>query len=227
MFRQQTQKDERAMTQIAYNHVTEKIPTRPSSPPHERQSMSFLTIALIFVLVFYALFHLTQWALDQRAPAPRHWALKPQPASELREAPPQAPALAPLPAQQNVLEPRNGTRTITKCVVDGRISYNDYGCAAGAVATSVVTKPNQSLVAAVRPASANPAVQAKETSRPFSVVAQASNASVARASECKFIDAQAANLDAMARQPQSGQMQDWTRAERKRLRDLQFQVACR
>jgi hypothetical protein len=214
------------MTLIARNHVTEKIQTRAFSPPPERQGASFLTIALMFAALFYVLFHLSQWALEQRAPAPRHWALKPQPASELKGAAPQAPAFAPLPAQQDARDPRNSTRTITKCVVNGKISYNDYGCAAGAVATSVVTRPSQNQTAAVRPG-ANPAVQPKEPGRSPSVVAQASNVPAARAAECRSIDAQVTSLDVMARQPQSGQMQDWIRAERKRLRDSQFQIPCR
>jgi hypothetical protein len=212
---------------IDRDYMNGKSRQRPFSPPPERQGAGFLKIALIFALVFYALFHLSQWALDQRAPAPRHWALKPLPASELKSPAPQAPASPALPPRQSTPEPLNGTRTITKCVVNGKISYNDYGCAAGAVATSVVTKPNQNLMAAVRPLSESPAIQREEPSASSSVVAQADTASMARAAECKSIDAQIASLDAMARQPHSGQMQDWIRTERKKLRDLQFRIPCR
>ena len=34
------------------------------------------------------------------------------------------------------------------------------------------------------------------------------------------------HYDAMARQPQSGQMQDWITAERKKVRDKQFSLRC-
>ena len=44
--------------------------------------------------------------------------------------------------------------------------------------------------------------------------------------ECKALDAQIANYDAMARQPQSGQMQDWITAEKKNARDQQFRIKC-
>lgn len=45
--------------------------------------------------------------------------------------------------------------------------------------------------------------------------------------ECKSLDAQIAGHDAMARQPQSGQMQDWIAAHRKKARDRQFALRCR
>lgn len=45
-------------------------------------------------------------------------------------------------------------------------------------------------------------------------------------SVCKSLDARIAQLDAMARQPQSGQMQDWIRGERKTARDRQFGLRC-
>jgi hypothetical protein len=213
---------------IDRDDMIEKSRQRAFIPPPERQGVGILKIALLLVLVSYALFHLTQWALDQRAPAPRHWALKPQPASELKGAAPQAPASPALAAQQKAQEPRNGTRTIMKCVVKGKISYNDYGCPTGAVAAPVIPKPNQNLVAAARLVRQSPAIQAPEKpGSSSSVVAQAGSVPAARAAECRSIDAQVANLDAMARQPQSGQMQDWIRAERKRLRDLQFQSPCR
>lgn len=44
--------------------------------------------------------------------------------------------------------------------------------------------------------------------------------------ECKALDERVTQLDAMARQPQSGQMQDWIRGERKTARDRQFALRC-
>jgi hypothetical protein len=45
-------------------------------------------------------------------------------------------------------------------------------------------------------------------------------------SECRALDAQIVNYDAMARQPQSGQTQDWITAQRKKVRDRQFEIKC-
>jgi hypothetical protein len=44
--------------------------------------------------------------------------------------------------------------------------------------------------------------------------------------ECQSLDQRVEHLDAMARQPQSGQMQDWIRGERQKARDRQFALRC-
>jgi hypothetical protein len=53
-----------------------------------------------------------------------------------------------------------------------------------------------------------------------------SNTQAHQQSECKALDASIQQYDAMARQPQSGQMQDWISAQRKKARDRQFQIKC-
>lgn len=52
------------------------------------------------------------------------------------------------------------------------------------------------------------------------------NTGTDRQAECKALDAQIQQCDAMARQPQSGQMQDWISAQKKAARDRQFQIKC-
>ena len=47
-----------------------------------------------------------------------------------------------------------------------------------------------------------------------------------RGVECKTLDAQITQFDSMARQPQSGQMQDWITGEKRKARDRQFQIRC-
>jgi hypothetical protein len=47
-----------------------------------------------------------------------------------------------------------------------------------------------------------------------------------RQAECASLDAQITQWDAMARQPQSGQMQDWITAQKRKARDRQFQLKC-
>lgn len=47
-----------------------------------------------------------------------------------------------------------------------------------------------------------------------------------RAAECRSLDARVNHLDSLARQPQSGAMQDWIRGERKKARDRQFGLRC-
>lgn len=45
-------------------------------------------------------------------------------------------------------------------------------------------------------------------------------------SQCKALEAEIANYDAMARQPQSGQMQDWIAAQKRAARTKQFGFHC-
>lgn len=47
-----------------------------------------------------------------------------------------------------------------------------------------------------------------------------------RQAECKALDAQIQHYDSMARQPQSGPMQDWISAQCKKARDRQFHLRC-
>lgn len=47
-----------------------------------------------------------------------------------------------------------------------------------------------------------------------------------KATECKALSGHVTSLDAMSRQPQSGQMQDWITAEKRKARDRQFQLRC-
>lgn len=46
------------------------------------------------------------------------------------------------------------------------------------------------------------------------------------ASECRALDEQIKNYDAMARHPQSGQVQDWITAQKRKARDRQFAIHC-
>lgn len=60
---------------------------------------------------------------------------------------------------------------------------------------------------------------------PNSVVVK-NNAQITQ-NECSDINERIQYLDALARQPQSGQTQDIISAERKQLRDRQFRIQCR
>lgn len=66
---------------------------------------------------------------------------------------------------------------------------------------------------------------AEAASRPPPVV-QYQNSGPTRAGQCAALNDQVANYDAMARQPQSGQMQDWISRQRKAARDEQFRMRC-
>jgi hypothetical protein len=70
--------------------------------------------------------------------------------------------------------------------------------------------------------------RAAETAPQRNVVVQQGQATSAagRQAECASLDAQITQWDAMARHPQSGQMQDWITAQKRKARDRQFQLKC-
>ena len=52
------------------------------------------------------------------------------------------------------------------------------------------------------------------------------NSAAGHLAECKALDASITQYDAMARQPQTGQMQNWITGEKKKARDRQFRIHC-
>jgi hypothetical protein len=52
------------------------------------------------------------------------------------------------------------------------------------------------------------------------------SAAPTKAGECKALDAQITHYDAMARQPQPAQTQDWIAGEKRKARDRQFSIKC-
>lgn len=80
-------------------------------------------------------------------------------------------------------------------------------------------------MAAVRPEARSPAEAPVEQAI---VVAQTRSVddAAAKKAECRSLDTQIERWDAMARQPQSAQMQDWISEQRKQARDRQFRMHC-
>jgi hypothetical protein len=199
---------------------------RPFRPPPESPITGWLGKLVIFACVIYLGFKLAYW-LDHRAkPAPAKAVVTATPAAEPRL--PQAATLPILPQTRSyppLPEPPAESGTVTKCVVNGKTSYGDGTCAPESVASKVVTRTNQNLMAAVPvPATA----QATEPAAASNAVAQANPGIdyAALKAECTWLEGRIKYLDDLARQPQSAQMQDWIRGERKVARDRQFRIRC-
>lgn len=197
---------------------------RPFSPPPER--FSTLSKVLIFLVVLFLLYTAADWKLNQHPAKPVSTPLATTPAPVSRPTEPAAPSVPPTPAYSSAAEAPGGTRSITKCIVNGKTSYGDTSCATGAKATQIVTKENHNLMAAVH---ATAITKPEETAQPPAVIAQSDQGldQLAMKAECKAWDERIKYLDAMARQPQSGQTQDWIREERKKARDRQARIPCR
>ena len=143
---------------------------------------------------------------------------------------PVVPAPLPKPAQQTIIYPPvqsipEQTNVVTKCIVQGKVTYSDVGCPAGAITKNIATNNNQNLMVAVTaPIAAQ--VAGPSQALPTSAQVNPGLSYAATKAECTALDLQIKSLDSMALQPQSGQMQDWIRGERAKARDRQFMLRC-
>lgn len=212
------------MSLIDRDYIREEVRQSPFSPPPER--FSLISKVLIFVVVLFLLYKVADWKLSQRAAESLSTpsSVTPAPVSSPPES--AAQSFPQTPSYSNTPDATGSTRTITKCIVNGKTSYGDAGCAAGAKVTQIVTKENHNLMAAVRV----PVPTKEDTpAQSLSVVTQ-NDPGVDHAvmkAECNALEERIKHLDSIARQPQSGQMQDWIREERKKTRDRQSRIPCR
>ncbi len=211
------------MGQIDREHMHEETRQSPFSPPPERFGTT--TKIVIFAVVIFLIYKVADWKLSQRAPKPV--STPPASAGPVSPRPESAaPPLPQAPSDSRASESTEGSRTVTKCIVNGKTSYGDTGCAAGAKVTQVVTKENHNLMAAVRV----PAPAEKEAPAQSLSVATQNDAGIDRAAmkaECNALEERIKHFDAMARQPQNIPTQDWVREQRKNARDRQARIPCR
>ena len=194
-------------------------------PPQKKPFTGWLVTLFVFVMIIYAGFKLTNWLDLRKRPAVKQMievsVLEVQRKTQPVDPPQSAaraivyPPIQGSPVQQSI---------ITKCVVQGKVSYGDDACPEDAVTSTVTTKSNQNLMAAV---SVQPNARAvTPEQRPIASQVNPDVSYAAGKAECLALEAQIKSLDSMARQPQSAQMQDWIRKERKKARDRQARIPC-
>lgn len=198
----------------------------PFSPPPEKPILGWLIKISVFVVLIYLGFKLATWLDVNRRSVPAQTIKVPTP--EVKRI--AEPASVQQPAQPTIIYPPAQSRSaeqavITKCVVQGNVSYGDGACPVGAVASGVVTKNNHNLVAAVKMPLP---VQTATLEPPLPMSAQVNPGLdyAAVKAECVALEERIKYLDSLAHQPQSGQTQDWIRSERKKARDRQFGIRC-
>lgn len=206
------------------DYMHEKRSGTPLRPPPEKSIIGWLVTVLIFIAVMYAGFKGAHW-LDDRA------RLKPKPVNAAPSPAPEKPAQAPpvLPSlprvQSEAAAPQSRAESIvTKCVLQGKVSYTDGTCPAGATTSKVVTRADENRIAAV---TVPVAVQSPVVEPPPVTAQVSAGPSYAQLkAECAALDERIKHLDGLARQPQPGQMQDWISGQRKDARDRQFRIRC-
>jgi hypothetical protein len=141
-----------------------------------------------------------------------------------------APPVQPQPRQTYQPEPVSPTQTIYLCksYAGGTFWSNAVCSSQRATIDRMTTVPShlpfeQQVAIARGEANAAAALYAPPPVAQSYVAPQAQNL---RSSECAMLEAEVQRLDAMARQPQSGQMQDWIKARRMEARSRQAALRC-
>ena len=136
--------------------------------------------------------------------------------------------------------PHPQTQLVYKCVVNGRVTYSGPDECKGGLASQldVVSAPDpgarQFMFSAAQAKAGqfadDPVVQrlrapADEAAQP-AATAHVPHLEASRRAECLQLDGLVGNLDSQARQPASGQTQDWIRSQRTEARSRQFALHC-
>ena len=204
---------------IDRDYMHDRRRQRPFSPPPERFNFGTLGMALVFCVVLFFLYKVADWKLNHGAAQPVH---QPRAASPIQPA----ARLAPAPSQA-LPDATPGIAKVTKCVGNnGGTTYGDAACPKGSASSQLTLRANHNLMAAVRPQAPRPAEPPEEPAVAVAQTHSGDDAAVKKA-ECRSLDTQIERWDAMARQPQSAQTQDWIKDERKKARDKQFRLSCR
>lgn len=202
----------------------------------EPSGTSTLKIVLFWLVIAFACYKAVTWWQQQRQ-APKPVAAKPvpqqptvtQPRTDARLTGNWDPAFAPAaPSQRS--QPREQSRQVTKCTVNGSTTYSDGPCPVDAKAATVKIDRSQNIADSVRIAQAplqpppqQPPQQIAQAEQPL---AQAESPHLLKKQRCEYLDEQIKRIDARARQPLSAGEQDWLAARRKEHRDEQFRIRC-
>lgn len=213
---------------IDRDYMHDRRRQRPFSPPPKRFNFGTLGMALVFVAALFFLYKVADWKLNHRSAQPVN---QPHSASPVQAAALPRPAsfqpwLPTQPAPKALPNAAAGIAKLTKCVANGGgTTYGDAACPRESASSQLTMRANHNLMAAVRPEASRPTeVPAGQAI----VVAQTPSVdhAAAKKAECRALDMQIARWDAMARQPQSAQAQDWISDQRKQARDRQFRMRC-
>lgn len=135
---------------------------------------------------------------------------------------------------------QRSTHVVYKCVVNGRVTYSGPNDCRDGTASSleIAAGPDVATIATARTTAqrelASKAVP-EAVQRRQEIVDDAAQVVAAtrerqqadaRQAECARLDQQIRDLDSQARQPLSGQMQDWIRSQRTEDRNRQFRLHC-
>lgn len=208
--------------------------SRPFTRNPEASAAGTLWIVLAWVVIFFALFKAFSW-WQVHKPVPvrppdneRRRVSLPEPVPlSLPESAPSAEQPSPVyPYQPD--QARVESRSVTKCVGRTGTSYADGPCPNGATSTTVTTYTGLNLSDGLPTVSRTPQpVPVERVTVNVPVIAPPVAVSISNVqAECAGLTSELHQLDARARQPQSGQSQDWIRDKQRALRARKFELRC-
>ena len=202
----------------------------PFSPPRDEPLWLATWVLVIVVGIVGALGIKIWW---RAAHSPAALTQRSTPFAEPVQGPqtPPAPAQRADTAAQTDVHLPPETRTVSRCVVNGTVTYSGAtGCSVGAV--SIQVRPSESqLEGGLTPyqidmlRSADARIARDQATARASLVSQ-SSATLNRQSECAALDDAIRVLDARSRHLLSGSEQEFIRAEKAQARSKQFQLHC-
>jgi len=199
------------------------LPFRPAP-----QKTSVFTIALCVVAALYLLYQATLW-WQSKQPSTKPTSA-PSAAIPIAETPDADAPRVPHASLQSQANQPPAPGTVSKCVLNGKVTYSDAACPKDAVVGSVKLPPPVPVDAyqQARTAPIPSAVfqQSGAGSEPQPTLHTPSQAAPAKSAECKLLDEHVRQIDIRALQPQSLQQQDVLREDRKKARDRQFFLGC-
>lgn len=148
----------------------------------------------------------------------------------------------PKPALEDALDkvphqPENVTQDsatepgkINKCVLNGKTIYSNAQCPTGAEVKSVELHDSAGIVSPPKEVLSELTAKRKAAElaaeRELEAQQRVVRASSSNRDECQWLEKRIEYLDSLARQPQSGQMQDWIKEQKAAARSRQFAIHC-
>lgn len=116
---------------------------------------------------------------------------------------------------------------VTKCVVNGKILYSNEACPKGAKVQAVQLHDTAGVVSPPKEELADLTARRVASEQVYSQrLQQVSVLESSKKAECDELGKYIEWLDGMARQPQSGQMQDWIKERKAATQSRQYALHC-
>lgn len=134
------------------------------------------------------------------------------------------PRSVPLPITQGDVTPSS----VVKCIVNGKTSYTNKACPTGAKTHQVELHDTAGVVSPPKEVLADLTARRIASEQAYSqhLQQQASLSVQSKKTECEQLLKHIDWLDGMARQPQSGQMQDWIKVRKVETQSRQYTIHC-